>query len=139
MTLGDNEDLFQRQVLSKDNFFAETSGSSLPTAFSGSMAVSAKIRYAAKAAAAVVTKTSDGHLLTTFEEPQRAAAPGQSIVFYDGGSSAVASSIETICLICCTSHAPACEGQMTASVLYCSRAVSLYPDKLDHLTAERPF
>lgn len=84
VTLGDNEDLFQRQVLSKDNFFAETSGSSLPAAFSGSMAVSAKIRYAAKAAAAVVTKTSDGHLLTTFEEPQRAAAPGQSIVFYDG-------------------------------------------------------
>ncbi len=84
VTLGDNEDLFSREVRSRDNFFAETSGSGLPADFDEEIAVSAKIRYAAKAAAAVVTKTPDGHLLTTFEEPQRAATPGQSIVFYDG-------------------------------------------------------
>ena len=84
VTLGDNQDLFNREVISRDNFFSETSGSCLPSGFGESLAVSAKIRYAAKAAAAVVTKTSDEHLLTTFEEPQRAAAPGQSIVFYDG-------------------------------------------------------
>lgn len=84
VTLGDNQDLFSREVISKDNFFAETSGSGLPSGFCESLAVSAKIRYAAKAAPAVITKMADGRLLTTFDEPQRAAAPGQSIVFYDG-------------------------------------------------------
>lgn len=84
VTLGDNADLFSCEVRSRDNFFAETSGSGFPAAFEEKLAVSAKIRYAAKAADAVVTKASDGHLLTTFEEPQRAATPGQSIVFYDG-------------------------------------------------------
>lgn len=83
VTLGENQDLFSREVISRDNFFAETSGSSLPVGFGESLAVSAKIRYAAKAAPAVITKLADGRLLTAFDEPQRAAAPGQSIVFYD--------------------------------------------------------
>ena len=44
--------------------------------------ITAKIRYAAKPAAASLKLLPDGKILTTFEEPQRAPTPGQSIVFY---------------------------------------------------------
>ncbi|MGN0659711.1 MAG: tRNA 2-thiouridine(34) synthase MnmA [Emergencia sp.] len=84
VTLGDNEDLFSTKVFSKDNFFAETSGSVFPGSEGTSLRVYAKIRYASKPAPAAVTMQEDGRLLTVFDVPQRAAAPGQSIVFYDG-------------------------------------------------------
>ena len=44
--------------------------------------ITAKIRYAAKPAAASLKLLPDGKILATFEEPQRAPTPGQSIVFY---------------------------------------------------------
>lgn len=84
ITLGDNDSLFRGEVYSYNNFFAETSGSGFPDTCSNKLSVSAKIRYAAKAADAVVEKISNGRLLTTFDEPQRAPTPGQSIVFYQG-------------------------------------------------------
>ena len=82
VTLGDNADLFKTEVISKDNFFVENGCSEIPARFDGSVEVLAKIRYAAKPSMAVVKPTTDGRLLTLFEEPQRAATPGQSIVFY---------------------------------------------------------
>ena len=44
----------------------------------------AKIRYRHIPAIATVTKTSDTTFTLTFDEPQRAAAKGQSVVLYDG-------------------------------------------------------
>ncbi len=78
VTLGDNADLFKTEVISKENFFV-ADGGTMPT---GEIAVLAKIRYAAKPSLAVVKPMEDGRILTVFEEPQRAATPGQSIVFY---------------------------------------------------------
>ena len=50
--------------------------------------ITAKIRYAAKPAAASLKLLPDGKILATFEEPQRAPTPGQSIVFYQERSGA---------------------------------------------------
>lgn len=82
VTLGDNADLFKTEVVSKDNFFVETGLDEIPGRYDGEISVLAKIRYAAKPSAAVVKPLADGRLLTVFAEPQRAATPGQSIVFY---------------------------------------------------------
>lgn len=46
--------------------------------------VTAKIRYGAKEAAATVEQTGKDSLHVVFDEPQRAAAPGQAVVLYDG-------------------------------------------------------
>lgn len=44
----------------------------------------AKIRYNHKGAWCVARKVGEDELLCTFEEPQRAATPGQALVLYDG-------------------------------------------------------
>ncbi len=43
-----------------------------------------KIRYRQPDQACVVTLSSGGKLLVTFAEEQRAVAPGQFVVFYEG-------------------------------------------------------
>ena len=82
VTLGDNADLFKREVISSENFFAANSLPDLPEGFGDELRVLAKIRYAATPAPARVSQRPDGKILTVFDEPQRAATPGQSIVFY---------------------------------------------------------
>lgn len=47
------------------------------------MKVTAKIRYSAKEAAAVIRPLADGRVSVLFDEPQRAITPGQSVVFYN--------------------------------------------------------
>ena len=76
ITLGDNEDLFSNVVISCDNVFAYGQAKD----YDG-MKVTAKVRYSARPAEAVI-KVDGNIITTTFEEPQRAATPGQSIVFY---------------------------------------------------------
>ena len=44
--------------------------------------LTAKIRYAAKPAEAEIELLPGGRVKTVFKDPQRAATPGQSIVFY---------------------------------------------------------
>lgn len=44
----------------------------------------AKIRYRAPEAPAVLTEEEDGKIRVTFQSPQRAVTPGQTAVFYDG-------------------------------------------------------
>ncbi len=51
---------------------------------SGEMRVWAKIRYNHKGAWCKVKMTGEDEILCEFEEPQRAAAPGQAVVLYDG-------------------------------------------------------
>ena len=48
------------------------------------MRVEAKIRYAHKAAPATVYPTGESTVRVEFDDPQRAIAKGQSVVFYDG-------------------------------------------------------
>ena len=43
-----------------------------------------KIRYRQPDQSCEVTRTDDNQLAVSFEEPQRAVAPGQFAVFYDG-------------------------------------------------------
>ncbi|MCR4757510.1 MAG: tRNA 2-thiouridine(34) synthase MnmA [Butyrivibrio sp.] len=75
--LGDNEDLFKRELTIRD--FHWITGDK-PTE---SFRCAAKIRYRHKEQPCTVTPTSDGGALVVFDEPQRAATPGQSCVFYD--------------------------------------------------------
>ncbi len=80
VVLGSNEDLFSVTVSSCGNVFADGSD---PAKYHG-MKVQAKVRYSARPANAVIEVMKDGSIKTVFEEPQRAATPGQSIVWYDG-------------------------------------------------------
>lgn len=80
VTLGSNDDLFRRVVYSSDNFFTLTGGNELPEIFEG-IEVEAKVRYAAKPSICRLSQ-ENGIVRAEFNEPQRAAAPGQSIVFY---------------------------------------------------------
>lgn len=72
VVLGENADLFSCKV--------ESTGNVLYKQISN---VTAKIRYAAPPAEAVLITGEDDTIITEFSEPQRAATPGQSIVFYD--------------------------------------------------------
>ena len=78
VVLGSNEDLFTAKVYSRGNIFSD--GGSAES-YDG-MAIQAKVRYSAKPADAVLHIQSDGTVLTEFTEPQRAATPGQSVVWY---------------------------------------------------------
>lgn len=84
VTLGSNDQLFDKIVYSEDNFFTENGGSVIPDKYGEGLSVKAKIRYAAKASDAIMYQCEDGLVKTVFEEPQRAATPGQTIAFYDG-------------------------------------------------------
>ena len=83
VVLGSNEDLFSREVISENNVINGISIENDEVASVGIIGtIEAKIRYAAKPASASIEFREDGSILTTFDEPQRAATPGQSIVFY---------------------------------------------------------
>ena len=103
VVLGDNQDLFKTEVVSDGNILLGIDFSRLAQqarearqadgesgearslgiiGFDDTSGITAKIRYAAKPAAASLKLLPDGKILTTFEEPQRAPTPGQSIVFY---------------------------------------------------------
>lgn len=49
-----------------------------------SMTIEAKIRSAARPAAAVISPHEPGKTMVKFDQPQRAITPGQSVVFYKG-------------------------------------------------------
>ena len=78
ITIGDNDDLFSRYVTAEDVFF--TSGSA--SDWDGKD-VKAKVRYAAQPSEAKL-EVDGNNIMLTFEEPQRAATPGQSLVIYSG-------------------------------------------------------
>lgn len=78
ITLADNADLFDTKVVCRNTFFTGSSAAE----YDGKQLL-AKVRYSARPAAAVIK--ADGDTVTAvFDIPQRAATPGQSIVFYDG-------------------------------------------------------
>ncbi|MBE6021441.1 MAG: tRNA 2-thiouridine(34) synthase MnmA [Clostridiales bacterium] len=75
IVLGDNEDLFKKEIISSNNSFCTSHK------YFG-MPLTGKIRYAAKYSPCVLEHMEDGRIKTVFEEPQRAPTPGQSIVWY---------------------------------------------------------
>lgn len=77
IVLGNNEELFSDTVECEDFFF--TAGN--VKEYNG-MEVMAKVRYSAKPAPARID-VYDKKITTIFKIPQRAATPGQSIVFYN--------------------------------------------------------
>ena len=79
VVLGSNEDLFSTAVSSCGNVFADGSD----PAKCHNLRVQAKVRYSARPADAVLKVMEDGCVETIFDEPQRAATPGQSVVWYD--------------------------------------------------------
>lgn len=78
VVLGGEEDLLTREVAC--HAVSYMSQESLPAP----KRVLAKIRYNHPGAMCTVEATGDGTALCRFEEPVRAAAPGQAVVFYDG-------------------------------------------------------
>lgn len=77
VVLGSNEDLFRREIFSEENVLTNES-------WLEDEGLTAKIRYAAKPAPVRLERVGDDRIKACFDEPQRAATPGQSIVFYKG-------------------------------------------------------
>ncbi|MBQ7335328.1 MAG: tRNA 2-thiouridine(34) synthase MnmA [Clostridia bacterium] len=78
VTLGDNEDLFRRDLSAHSINLIALEQISSP------LRVQAKIRYQASAAPATVEQTAPDRFRVRFDEPQRAITAGQSVVLYDG-------------------------------------------------------
>lgn len=77
----EEQDLFTRHVMAENVNFI-----SIP-ALTGPLAVMAKIRYAHPMSPATLSPdAASGRVTVEFEEAQRAPAPGQAVVFYQGES-----------------------------------------------------
>ena len=70
--------------LYSDSLFATSVNILVNDDFSSPRQVEAKIRYRHTPAKATVVRVSEDRISVQFEEPQRAIAPGQSVVLYDG-------------------------------------------------------
>lgn len=76
--LCDNETLFQTKLYANDLAYMAFEK------FEDGMRFQAKIRYAHNPSWCTVKMLENGIVECTFDEPQRAITPGQSVVFYDG-------------------------------------------------------
>ena len=76
--LGDNGDLFSREVTAHALNLIATDRIESP------IRVQAKVRYSAKASWATAEQTDTDKIRLLFDEPQRAVSRGQSLVLYDG-------------------------------------------------------
>lgn len=78
VTIGDESNLYKSEITAYDvNLISLDS-------ISDEMRVMAKVRYSRNEQAAVVIPSGNGEVLVKFDEPQRAPASGQAVVFYDG-------------------------------------------------------
>ncbi len=78
VVVGPEESLLQQELVAADLNYVSVSG------FEGERRVMAKIRYRHPEQSAWVTPLPEGRWRLTFETPQRAIAPGQSVVLYEG-------------------------------------------------------
>jgi len=76
--IGDNEDVFKDTLTARDMNWISIDK------LTSEMAVTAKIRYSAKEAEAVVSPMGEDRVMVKFKTPVRAITPGQAVVFYDG-------------------------------------------------------
>ncbi len=77
VVLGSNDDLFSTTLTATDVNFISIEKLTEP------MRVMAKVRYKQKETAATITPLENGDVRVVFDEPQRAIAPGQAVVFYN--------------------------------------------------------
>ena len=78
VTLSDDAELYSKTLTASRARFSAAYDLNTPTR------LFAKIRYRHTPAVATVERTSQDSFALTFDEPQRAAAKGQSVVLYDG-------------------------------------------------------
>ncbi len=78
VVVGENEELFSRRLFADRLNFMSVPG------IEGEVRVTAKIRYKHRGAPAVIRMAGEDRVECLFDEPQRAATPGQAVVFYDG-------------------------------------------------------
>lgn len=78
VVLGDNASLFRRTLTARELNLIPMERLEAP------LKVWAKVRYRMAPQPAVLEQTGPDTALVTFEQPQRAITPGQSVVFYDG-------------------------------------------------------
>ncbi len=78
VTIGDNDELFKSKIECEDVSFVS---GEMPFC---ELNCEVKIRCAAKPCNAVLKMTDEKNCIIEFSEPQRAAAKGQTAVFYDG-------------------------------------------------------
>lgn len=91
VTLGENAQLFHSTLEAENvNWIA----CDAPTA---PLRCAAKIRHARREAPATVEQIAPGRIRVRFDEPQRAPAPGQAVVLYDGDIVLGGGTIERVC------------------------------------------
>jgi len=78
VVLGPEEDVFKKELISKENNFI------VFDKLEKEITVQAKVRYSARPAEATISPLADGRVKVSFKERQRAITKGQSVVFYDG-------------------------------------------------------
>lgn len=78
VVIGKNEDIFTTKVLCDGVNYMGMADLEEPRR------VLAKIRYNHKGEYCIIEKQADGKVLCSFEQPVRAATPGQAVVFYEG-------------------------------------------------------
>lgn len=78
VVLGPEEDIFKKELISKENNFIPFDK------LEKVITVQAKVRYSARPAEATLIPLADGRVKVSFKERQRAITKGQSVVFYDG-------------------------------------------------------
>ncbi len=79
VVLGDEEDLYQKEILLREINFMGL----VPLAIGDSCGGRVKVRYHHPAQPATITRTGEDSLQVVFEEPAKSPAPGQSAVIYD--------------------------------------------------------
>ena len=82
--LGEAEDLTATALTADDWIWSAPADRMEAELDAGGIRVGAKYRYRQKDQAATLTRGEDGQMLLTFDEPQRAIAPGQAVVVYHG-------------------------------------------------------
>ena len=78
VTLGDNSDLFSRRVIARGVNLIAAGRIDRP------IRVAAKVRYSQREEEALLQQTGEDEITLEFNTPQRAVAPGQAVVCYDG-------------------------------------------------------
>jgi tRNA-specific 2-thiouridylase len=78
ITAGPNEALYRTSLVASGLNWISIEGLEHP------LDVRARVRYRQTESPAKVAPAGPGRLVVEFEKPQRAIAPGQSVVFYDG-------------------------------------------------------
>jgi tRNA-uridine 2-sulfurtransferase len=78
VVVGTDEDVFSSSLIASDMNWIALEKLDKP------LEIEAKVRYAAKAAPAIVEPYRESQVKVTFAQPQRAITPGQAVVFYRG-------------------------------------------------------